>query len=181
MFRPSAFCHVPACSNYCFHRLYHALHSFTATTINEMAILDAYTLSQIMSQALALPPDTNPYLWLSDFMATEVVPNLSTRPLRIILWLAVASHAIALLCNIAVIVFRVKAGHFWVVRFTRSEDGKYLTCVDLFVLLARLTRLGTDPTSLWLLHVSALSIPYSPLSASANWLYTCCPSSKRTF
>ena len=108
------------------------------TTNNKMTTLDADTLSQIMSQALALPPDTNPYLWLSDFMATELVPNLSTRPLRIILWLAVASHAIALLCNIAVIVFRVKAGHFWVVRFTKSADGKYLTCVYAVTLLAAL-------------------------------------------
>ena len=92
-----------------------------------MAELNSDTLSQIVSQAVALPHDTNPYLWLSDFMLAEVVPHLSTPTLRIILWLSVASHSLALVCNLGVIFFRLKTGHFWIIRFTSAQTGRYLT------------------------------------------------------
>lgn len=90
-------------------------------------VINPEEVTRVAANALVLPPDVNPYHWLTEAIEEEVLPHLGSSAFRGILYFCVAAHAIALIANIGTLLLRWKHKRFWLARFTSLRGRQYLT------------------------------------------------------
>lgn len=108
----------------CSSRLY--VHLEAKQTI-DMPIVSPQAVASVASRVLALSPETNPYSWLQHTLRDEFVPQLSSKPYQILLWVAVGLHSIAMLCHMATLYFRARSKALWL--FHRNPAGHIVSVV----------------------------------------------------
>lgn len=88
-----------------------------------MPFVSPEVIAGITSKVLALPADVNPYRWLSAALKEEIMPQINTKPYRVMMWISVGFHAVALLCHLCTLFFRKRGNALW---FFRKNNEQYL-------------------------------------------------------